>query len=125
MNGNRAWLYCRAANGKNSADVLMMQAQRLEAYAREHDFEIVGRSKDAASGRTAARSGLLEFKAAMERQKVDILLLFNLSCLGRNSEEVARYWRSLRKHNVRLCTVAEGEVYLDMRSLFLELFSSK
>lgn len=122
MNKNRVWLYRRAVNGRNNADALLMQKRSLEAYAQEHGFEIIGRSGDAGEGRLSELPGLLRFQNAMERRKVDILLLLNLSCLGQDQKEVTGYWQSLRKHNVRLCTVAEGEVYLDMRSLILDLF---
>lgn len=122
MNKNRAWLYRRTAGGRDSANVLLTQKRRLEAYAQEHAFEIVGRSGDVGSERPSERAGLLKFETAMERGKVDILLLPSLSCLGRDPNEVAEYWRLLREHNIRLYTVTEGEVYLDMRALFLELF---
>lgn len=122
MNRNRVWLYRRADSSRNSAGVLQAQKRGLEEYAQEHGFEVVGRSGDMGDGPLSELPGLLKFGAAMERRKVDILLLFNLSCLGRDPDEVARYWQVLREHGVRLCTVAEGEVYLDMRSLFLELF---
>ena len=125
MNGNRVWLYRCAASGKDSASVLLMQKRELEAYAQEHQLEIVGRSGDEGSGPLFERPGLMKFNAVMERRRVDILLMSRLACLGRDSDEVARYWQSLREHGVRLCTVAEGEVYLDMRSLFRELFGSK
>ena len=62
MNGNRVWLYRRAANNRNNADVLLMQKRRLEAYAQEHNFEIVGRSGDRGEGRLAELPGLLKFK---------------------------------------------------------------
>lgn len=122
MNGNRVWLYRRAANRRNSTEVLLAQKRRLEDYAQEHHFEIVGRSGDTGDGRLAELPGLLKFKNAMERQRVDILLLFSLSCLGTDSGEVARHWQSLREHGIRLYTVTEGEIYLDMRSLLSELF---
>lgn len=122
MSKNRVWLYRRAVNSRNSADILLVQKRGLEAYAQEHGFEIAGRSGDVGNGRLSELPGLLKFYAAMEQEKVDILLLYNLSCLGSDPNEVSRYWRILRKHSIRLCTVAEGEVYLDMRSLFSELF---
>lgn len=125
MNGNRVWLYRRAASKRNNADILLTQKRGLEAYAQEHGLEIVGRSGDEGDGPLSELPGLLRFTTAMERKKVDILLLFSLSCLGRDPDEVAQYWRFLREHNVRLCTVTEGEVYLDMRALFAELFGSE
>lgn len=125
MNRNRVWLYRRASNSGNSGDALLMQKRRLESYAQTHGFEVVGHSEDVENGRLSELPGLLEFKAAMDQQEVDILLLFNLSCLGRDPDEVTGYWQILREHNIRLCTVTEGEVYLDMRTLFLKLFERR
>ena len=124
MNEKRVWLYYRAADDGNSAAVLRAQKRRLEACAREHNFEIVGCSEDVGNAGRSECSGLLEFEAAMKRQEVDILLLDKLSCLGHASGEAVRYWSFLREHNVRLYTVAEEEIYLDMRTLFLELFGN-
>lgn len=122
MNGNRVWLYCRALNGINSAAILETQRRGLEACAQEHGLEIVGCSSDVGGAAPAERPGLLAFRAAMEKKRVDILMPFNLSCLGRDLGEVVQYWSSLREHGVRLYTVAEGEVYLDMRTLFNQMF---
>ena len=65
MDQKRAWLYCRVAhNGPDSATVLDSQQHRLENYAREHGFEIVGNFSDIGSGLTLDRPGLLDFHAA-------------------------------------------------------------
>ena len=80
MDQKRAWLYCRVAHdGPDSAEVLNGQRFRLENYAREHGFEIVGYSSDIGSGLTLDRPGLLAFHAAAEVGKVDILLLHSVT----------------------------------------------
>ena len=122
MNGKRVWLYCRVASRENSVELLAVQKQILEDYAKEHGLEIVGCSSDVGSGLTMNRPGLIEFHAAMEGGKVDILLLAKLSRLGRDLEEVLQYWRLLQKHHIHLYTATEGEIYLDMQSLFTEMF---
>ena len=68
------------------------------------------------------RPGLMEFHAAPEGGETDILLLAKLSRLGRDLEEVLQYWRLLQKHHVHLYTATEGEIHLDMQSLFTERF---
>ena len=46
-----AWLYCRLVhNEPDSAELLAKQRNRLEVYAKEHSFEIVGVSNNLASG---------------------------------------------------------------------------
>ena len=47
MEQKKAWIYCRVAhNGSDSAELLAAQRNRLEAYAKEHGFEVVGTSTD-------------------------------------------------------------------------------
>ena len=122
MNRKRVWLYCRVASRENSVELLAVQKQILKDYAKGHGLEIVGCSNDVGSGLTMNRPGLIEFHAAMEGGKVDILLLAKLSRLGRDLEEVLQYWRLLQKHHVHLYTATEGEIHLDMQSLFTEMF---
>ena len=122
MNRKRVWLYCRVASRENSVELLAVQKQILKDYAKEHGLEIVGCSSDVGSGLTMNRPGLMEFHTAMERGEVDILLLAKLSRLGRDLEEVLQYWRLLQKHHIDLYTATEGEIHLDMQSLFTEMF---
>lgn len=112
MEKNRTWLYCR---GDSETD-------ELEAYAQENGMKVVGCSSDVGNEPTLDHPGLLELRAAMEERRVDILLMMNLSCLGQSLDEVGRYWQTFKKHRVRLCTVTEGEIYLDMPELFREMF---
>ena len=122
MNGKRVWLYCRVASRENSVELLEVQKQLLKDYAKGHGLEIVGCSSNVGSGLTMNRPGLMEFHAAPEGGETDILLLAKLSRLGGDLEEVLQYWRLLQKHHVHLYTATEGEIHLDMQSLFTERF---
>ena len=122
MNLKRVWLYCRVASRENSVELLEVQKQLLKDYAKGHGLEIVGCSSNVGSGLTMNRPGLMEFHAAPEGGETDILLLAKLSRLGRDLEEVLQYWRLLQKHHVHLYTATEGEIHLDMQSLFTERF---
>ena len=122
MNGKRVWLYCRVASRENSVELLEVQKQLLKDYAKGHGLEIVGCAGNVGSGLTMNRPGLMEFHAAPEGGETDILLLAKLSRLGRDLEEVLQYWRLLQKHHVHLYTATEGEIHLDMQSLFTERF---
>ncbi len=118
MDQKRAWLYCRVAhNGLDSAEVLDGQRFRLENYAREHGFEIVGYSSDIGSGLTLDRPGLLAFHAAVEDGAVDVLLVLKLSRLGRDADKVAKYWHLLRDLGVSVQTTDCGEVDLSLDTM--------
>ena len=118
MKQKKAWIYCRVAhNGPDSAEVLTAQRNRLETYAKEHDFEIVGVSSDIGSGLTMDRPGLLNFHAAAEDGDTDILLIHSLTRLGRDADKVTKYWNLLRDLGVSVHTADCGEVDLSLDTM--------
>ena len=123
MEQKKAWIYCRVAHdGPDSAAVLAAQKNTLEAYAKEHDFEIVGASSDMGSGLTMDRPGLLDFHAAAENRKVDVLLIHSLTRLGRDTDKVTKYWHLLRDLGVSVHTADCGEVDLSLDILLRGMF---
>lgn len=115
MAQNKVWLYCRIANvGILGPDAIEMQRRRLEWYAAKHGMEVVGYSEDRQPGLTMDRPGILEMNRAVEQHKVDTVLVLNLDRLCRKIGDAIRYWNYLHKHNVRLCSVSDGEIDLSM-----------
>lgn len=53
---------------------------------------------------------------------MDILLLQNLFRLGQDLDAIFQYWQVLREHNVRLCTVTNGEISLDIDPILSGIF---
>lgn len=123
MSRERVWLYSRVAIGGNSAGLLEAQERSMKQYAREHELEVVGCSSDVGNSLTIDRPGLLNFRAAVMEKQVDVLLTQNISRLGRDVEQVIRYWKFLQDHGVRVFTVTDGEIYLGMESLIFDMFS--
>jgi len=123
MEQKKAWIYCRVAhNGPDSAEVLEAQRNRLESYAKEHDFEIVGVSSDIASGLTFEnRPGLLEFHTEAVDGDVDILLLCDLARLGRDLDRNLQYWYLLRDLDVSVHTANSGEVDLSVAAMLRKI----
>ena len=123
MEQKKAWIYCRVAhNGPDSEAILAAQRNGLEAYAKEHDFEIVGTSSDMGSGLTMDRLGLLEFHATAEDGEVDVLLIRSLTRLGRDMDKVTKYWHLLRDLGVSVHTADCGEVDLSLDTLLRGMF---
>ena len=123
MEQKKVWIYCRVAHdGPDSAAGLAAQKNTLEAYAKEHDFEIVGASSDMGSGLTMDRPGLLDFHAAAENRKVDVLLIHSLTRLGRDTDKVTKYWHLLRDLGVSVHTADCGEVDLSLDILLRGMF---
>ena len=123
MEQKKVWIYCRVAHdGPDSAAVLAAQKNTLEAYAKEHDFEIVGASSDIASGlKFGHRPGLLEFRNGAVDGDVDILLVCDLSCLGRDLDRTLQYWYLLRDLNVSVHTANSGEVDLSVAAMLRKI----
>ncbi|WP_304584806.1 recombinase family protein [Acutalibacter muris] len=119
MERKRAWIYCRLAlNQPDSAVLLAAQRSRLETYAKEQGFEIVGSSSDIASGMDFDnRPGLLEFHNEAVDGNVDILLVSDLSRLGRTSDATLQYWSLLRDLNVIVYTADGGKVDMSVDPL--------
>ena len=114
MGQKKVWIYCRVAHdGPDSAAILAAQKNTLEAYAKEHDFEIVGASSDMGSGLTMDRPGLLDFHTAAEDGKVDVLLIHSLTRLGRDTDKVTKYWHLLRDLGVSIHTADCGVIDLN------------
>ncbi|RKJ38134.1 recombinase family protein [Acutalibacter sp. 1XD8-33] len=125
MEQKRAWIYCRLAlNGPESAELLTAQRSRLETYAKEQSFEIVGTSSDIASGiGFDNRTGLVEFQNEAADGNVDILLVSDLSRLGQASEATLQYWFLLRDFNVSVHTADSGKVDMSVDPIIEKILS--
>jgi len=59
------------------------------------------------------RPGLLDFYAAAEDGKVDVLLIHSLTRLGRDTDKVTKYWHLLRNLGVSIHTADCGVIDLN------------
>ena len=107
MEGKRTWIYSRVAYP--DAHELAAQQANLEAYAKEHGFEVVGTTSEQASGLDFSRRGLTEVSAAVAAGKVDLLLVAKPSRLGRDLRKVDGYLRWLEDQFVEV-VCADGSV---------------
>ena len=100
MENKRAWIYCRVAYP--DAFALAAQQASLEAYAEKQGFEIVGITAEQASGLDFSRRGLAEVSGAVAAGEADLLLVANLSRLGRDVTGVDAYLRWLEDQFVEV-----------------------
>lgn len=107
MERKRAWIYCRVAYP--DAFALAAQQSNLEAYAEREGFEIVGTTVEQASGMNLTRRGLAEVSNAVAAGKVDLLLVADLSRLGRDVTSVDAYLRWLEDQFVEV-VCADGTI---------------
>ncbi len=106
----RAWLYYRLSRDEDEEmNSLQNQRQILVDYAEQNGYEIVGESfDDNVSGMTFNRKGLGELEVAVDEGKIDVVLVKDLSRLGRHRTQTELFIDHLRQNNVRVYSVTEG-----------------
>lgn len=88
---------------------LQNQRQILVDYAEQNGYEIVGESfDDNVSGMTFNRKGLGELEIAVDEGKIDVVLVKDLSRLGRHRTQTELFIDHLRQNNVKVISVTEG-----------------
>ena len=121
MEKQRAWIYCRVAHP--DAHALAVQQASLEAYAEVNGFEIVGTTAEQASGLDISRRGLAEVSNAVDAGEVDLLLVTDLSRLGRNVVKADAYLRWLEDRFVEV-VCADGTVPQTAAEILHELMKA-
>ena len=121
MEKQRAWIYCRVAHP--DAHALAVQQASLEAYAEVNGFEIVGTTAEQASGLDFSRRGLAEVSNVVDAGEVDLLLVTDLSRLGRNVVKADAYLRWLEDRFVEV-DCADGTVPQTASEILHELMKA-
>ena len=106
----RVWLYARLSNDDDQEmNSLLNQREICQAFAEQHGYTIVGQSfDDNVSGMKFNRRGLDELTAAVDADKVDAVIVKDLSRLGRHRTQTAQFIDYLRERNVRVISATEG-----------------
>ena len=121
MEKQRAWIYCRVAHP--DAHALAVQQASLEAYAEVNGFEIVGTTAEQASGLDFSRRGLAEVSNVVDAGEVDLLLVTDLSRLGRDVVKTDAYLRWLEDRLVEV-VCADGMVPQTATEILHELMKA-
>ena len=106
----RAWLYCRIDAPEDEHGRLKGQKKELTDYTEQMDFEVAGASQDTASGLHFDRNGLAEVIEAATAGKMDVLLIINVSRLGRDTLKTMDFIRQLNEQDVKVYSPMEGEI---------------
>ena len=106
----RLWLYARLSNDDDQEmNSLLNQQEICQAFAEQHGYIIVGQSfDDNVSGMKFNRRGLDELAAAVDADKIDAVIVKDLSRLGRHRTQTALFIDYLREHQVRVISATEG-----------------
>ncbi len=95
----------------------------MEAFAEKQGFEIVGITAEHANGLDLSRRGLAEVSSAVDAGSVDLLLVANLSRLGRDVGRVDSYLRWLEDRFVDVMC-ADGTVPQTSTEILYELMKA-
>jgi DNA invertase Pin-like site-specific DNA recombinase len=115
----RAWTYCRIDAPEDQHGCLKGQRKELLDYAEQMGFEVVGESQDTGSGLNFDRNGLTEVMEAASEGKMDVLLVVNVSCLGRDTARTMDFIRGLDQLGIELYSPLEGEIrYTEYENLY-------
>ena len=106
----RAWLYCRIDAPEDALGMLKGQQKELYDYAEQLGLTVVGCSEDLGSGLKYNRPGLIAVERAAEQDRMDVLLVKQLSHLGRDSAETLDFLHKLRQLDIKLYSPLEGEI---------------
>lgn len=88
---------------------LLNQQEICQAFADQHGYIIVGQSfDDNVGGMKFNRRGLDELTAAVDADKIDAVIVKDLSRLGRHRTQTALFIDYLREHQVRVISATEG-----------------
>lgn len=106
----RVWLYARLSNDDDQEmNSLLNQEEICQAFADQHGYIIVGQSfDDNVGGMKFNRRGLDELTAAVDADKIDAVIVKDLSRLGRHRTQTALFIDYLREHQVRVISATEG-----------------
>lgn len=106
----KAWLYYRLSRDEaQEMNSLQNQRQILVDYAEQNGYEIIGESfDDNVSGMTFNRKGLGELENAVDDGVIDVVLVKDLSRLGRHRTHTDLFIDHLRQNDVKVISVTEG-----------------
>lgn len=106
----RVWIYARLSNDDDQEmNSLLNQQEICHGFAKRNGYTIVGQSfDDNVSGMKFNRRGLDELTAAVDADKIDAVIVKDLSRLGRHRTQTALFIDYLREHQVRVISATEG-----------------
>lgn len=112
MNNKSAWIYCRIDAPEDTHGALKGQYEKLETYAAQMSFDIVGSSQDLGSGLNLDCSGLQAVLEAAKAGSFQVLLLDSVSRIGRDMTKTINLIQTISGCNVSIYSPIEGEIKL-------------
>ena len=105
----RAYLYCRiAAQPQQDSEYMAAQENELRQFAERKHLRVVGTTCEYAIGTILNRPGLKDMANAVCAGQVDVVVVYSLSRISRESDMIAEYIRFLHLYGASLLSLKEG-----------------
>ena len=115
----RAWIYCRIDAPEDTHGVLKGQHEKLDSYANQMCFTVVGSFHDLGNGLTLNCPGLTELMEAAIIGKMDVLIIDSINCIGRDTKQVLEFLHKLDGYGVKVYSPLEGEMNIENQKLMI------
>ncbi|EDK35820.1 recombinase family protein [Clostridium kluyveri] len=112
MDKKSAWIYCRIDAPEDTHGALKGQYERLETYAAQMGFTVVGSSQDLGSGLHFDRPGLQSVLEAAKAGSFHILLVDSVSRIGRDISKTINFIQTISDCGISIYSPMEGEIKL-------------
>lgn len=121
--GKRAWVYCCIDTPEDTHGALKGQWRQLMDYAGQMGVTVVGSSEDLASERLADRTGLNRFLEAADAGRIDILLIRDISRIGREVCQTMALLERLWQKNVAVFSPLEGRLSFSFQKVVQDVIA--
>ncbi|WP_373845306.1 recombinase family protein [Clostridium sp.] len=112
MNTKSALIYCRIDAPEDTHGALKGQYERLETYAAQIGFTIIGSSQDLGSGLNPDRPGLQAVLKAAKAASFQILLVDSVSRIGRDEATTKTIIQTLMSYGIAVFSPLEGKILI-------------
>ncbi|BCJ96516.1 hypothetical protein acsn021_40850 [Anaerocolumna cellulosilytica] len=110
MDKKSAWIYCRIDAPEDTHGALKGQYERLETYAAQIGFAVVGSSQDLGSGLNFDRPGLQAVLEAAKAKSFQILLVDSVSRIGRDMAKTVNFIQTISDCGINIYSPMEGKI---------------
>lgn len=100
--GIRVAIYCRMATDNGECRGLEMQKGQLRRYAQAHGYAVMAEVSEVAKGSSLDRPGIRELLSMAAQDRIEEILVANLSRISRNTADLLRFEEKLGKQDIRL-----------------------
>lgn len=115
----RAWIYCYIDAPEDTHGVLKGQHEKLDSYANQMCFSVVGSSHDLGNDLTLNRPGMTELMEAAIIGKMDVLIIDSINRIGRDVKQVLEFLHKLNGYGVKVYSPLEGEINIENQKLMI------